>query len=101
MLTTWDTRPQKVAFMSYNNVSDDKIYRVFVNKEKNTIEVVCIGMDKLDEKIEGTYSNVDELPEWLQERLAVLMVSCAEPPTNKIGYLGRRIDENTFWVIHP
>ena len=97
----WGIRLRKVAFMSYNNVSDDKIYRVFVNKEKDTIEVVCIGMDRLDEKIEGTYSNVDELPEWLQQRLAVLMVSHAEPPTNKIGDFGRRIDENTFWVVHP
>jgi len=98
---TWGTRLQKVAFMSYNNVSDDKIYRVFVNKETDAIEVVYIGMDKLDEEIEGTYSNVDELPEWLQERLAVLMISRAEPPTNKIGDFGRRIDENTFWVVHP
>ena len=87
--------------MSYDNVSDDKIYRVFVNKETDTIEVVCIGMDKLDVKVEGTYSDVDELPEWLQERLAVLMISCAEPPTNKVGNFRRRIDENTFWVVHP
>mgnify|MGYP003147386344 CR=1 FL=1 len=87
--------------MSYGSIPDDRIYRVFVNKEKDTIEVVCIGMDKLDVKVEGTYSDIDELPEWLQERLAVLMVSHPQPPTNKIGNFGRRIDENTFWVIHP
>jgi len=82
--------------MLYNKTHDDKTYRVFLNKETNTIEVICIGMYCVDTQIEGIYSDVDELPKWMQERLAILMVSrLAESD------FGRRLDENTFWVKHP
>ena len=82
--------------MLYNKTHDDKTYRVFLNKETNTIEVICICMYCVDTQIEGIYSDVDELPKWMQERLAILMVSrLAESD------FGRRLDENTFWVKHP
>ena len=87
--------------MSYNKSSDDNVYRVFINKDKNSVEVICIGMERVDNKIEGTYSDVDELPDWMRERLAVLMVSRPQPPTVSFDGCGRRIDENTFWVVQP
>ena len=54
--------------MSYNKSSDDNVYRVFINKDRNSVEVICIGMERVDNKIEGTYSDVDELPDWMRER---------------------------------
>ena len=87
--------------MSYNKSSDDNVYRVFINKDRNSVEVICIGMERVDNKIEGTYSDVDELPDWMRERLAVLIYILTQTNTVKFNGLGRRIDENTFWVVRP
>ncbi len=80
---------------------DDKLYRVQVHGVTNAIEVSCIGIDRVDAEAEGMYCSADDLPLWLQERLAVLMVSSAKPVTNMIEGVGRRIDKTTYWVIKP
>lgn len=41
---------------------------------------------------------VDKLPRWLQRRLAVLAVMPSTPPTHYVDNIGRRIQENVFWV---
>ena len=83
------------------NTPDDKLYRVQVHDDTNAIEVSCIGMDKVDAEAEGMYCSSDDLPTWLQERLAVLMVTDWKPITVVIKDVGRRIDETTYWVIKP
>jgi|TARA_R110000824_G_scaffold223206_1_gene411003 hypothetical protein len=87
--------------MSLTNVADDKLYRVSLDTSTNAIEVVCIGIDRVDAEANGIYANADDLPKWLQERLAVLMVLDWKPPTVHVDGVGRRIDKNVFWVIHP
>jgi hypothetical protein len=87
--------------MLFNNLPDDKLYRVCLGTNTNTIEVACIGIDRVDSGVDGVYASADELPKWLQERLAVLMVTDWRPPTVSVASIGRRIDKNTFWVVHP
>ena len=89
------------CIMLLPNTLDDKLYRVQVHDDTNTIEVSCIGMDKVDAEAEGMYCSSDDLPTWLQERLAVLMVTDWKPITPVIKGVGRRIDETTYWVIKP
>lgn len=48
----------------------------------------------------GLY-RVDTLPDWAQERLAVLMLTSHEPPTVEIDGVGRRINEYTYWICAP
>ena len=87
--------------MLLHNTPDDKLYRVQIHSVTNAIEVSCIGIDRVDAEAEGMYCSADDLPLWLQERLAVLMVSSAKPVTNMIEGVGRRIDKTTYWVIKP
>ena len=68
------------------NAPDDKLYRVQVHSDTNTIEVSCIGIDKVDAEAEGMYCSADALPIWLQE---------------SVDGVGRRIDKTTYWVIKP
>lgn len=77
---------------------DDDIYRVDV-EPPNHIEVICFGIDKLDSTVEGVYDNINDLPNWMQERLSVL--SMLPPNTsggNDVKGIGRRITESIYWI---
>jgi hypothetical protein len=78
--------------------NDNSIYRVAIDVVNNHIEVVCFGMDSVDVEAEGIYRSTHELPMWIQEKVAVLSVMSAAPPTSEVAGVGRRIDETTFWV---
>jgi hypothetical protein len=38
------------------------------------------------------------LPQWMQEKVALLMMTSTDPPTVPVEGIGKRISENTFWV---
>jgi hypothetical protein len=52
----------------------------------------------LDSDVEDTYSGLDKLPQWMQEKVALLMMTSTDPPTVPVEGIGKRISENTFWV---
>ena len=80
------------------SLSDNTLYRVCLDPDTNTVEVSCIGMDRVDNELNDTYFNVDDLPMWVQGRLALLMMTDPKPPTQEVVGVGRRIDQNTFWI---
>jgi len=80
-------------------IHDDRIYRVSIFPGE--IDVLCLGLLPSDSSIEGRYSSADELPLWVQERLAVLMMMSLETPTVELVGVGRRISSNVYWVYKP
>jgi hypothetical protein len=75
----------------------DNVYRIFIG---STVEVVCLGMAIVDDKcLEGVYNTTDELPAWMQERIAVLSMMKVNPPQTKVEGVGMRVDENVYWVL--
>ena len=77
---------------------DDNIYRVVIYPTTKSASVACFGMEGVDMTVEGVYDSVDELPEWIQRKLSVLNMLKVKPPMRTIDGIGRRIDEDTFWV---
>ncbi len=77
---------------------DDNIYRVVVYPNTKSVLVSCFGMEGVDVAVEGAYDSVDELPEWIQRKLSVLNMLKVKPPMQAVSDVGRRIDEDTFWV---
>ena len=75
---------------------DDIIYRVSINSETNVVEVACLGINRLDTLLEDTYVSVDDLPEWVKRKLALLMMLTADFP--HVTGVGRRVGENIYWV---
>lgn len=73
------------------------LFRVEIEPSKVT--VVCLGTERIDPSEEGEYNSVDDLPNWVQERLAILMMMSIEPPTQFVDGVGRRISENVYWVF--
>lgn len=77
----------------------DNVYRVYVNPNTKSVEVVCLGIDSIDSEAEGIYHNTAQLPTWMQERLAVLSMMKVDPPQTKVEGVGMRVDEHVYWII--
>jgi len=78
---------------------DDNIYRIHIDPDTGYVKVACIGMEKVDAIVDGNYADTSRLPDWIQERLAVLRMMSAKPPTEMVVGVGRRINEDTYWVF--
>jgi hypothetical protein len=74
----------------------ENVYRIFVG---STVEVVCLGIGSADSEVEGVYATTDELPAWMQERIAVLSMMKVNPPQTKVEGIGMRVDESVYWVL--
>jgi hypothetical protein len=82
------------------SLDHDTLYRVSIDPDTNTVQVSCIGIDRVDSELEGNYLTVEDLPQWVQERIALLMMVDPKPPTPEIEGVGQRIDRYTFWVCN-
>ena len=85
--------------MVTDTVCDDNIYRVSVFPDG--IDIVCFGLSSIDSPIDGHYDRTDDLPNWVKERLAVLMITSGIPPTQEVAGIGRRISSHVYWVYAP
>lgn len=88
-----------IAMVKDSVAFDDNTYRIRLTTDG--IEVICFGLESVDSTLEGHYDGVDDLPNWVKERLAVLMVLDSTPPTAELEGVGRRISEKVFWVYAP
>ena len=82
----------------YIDLTDDDIYRVSIDPTTKSVEMMCIGMNSVDSQLEGIYDNVDDLPVWAQEKMSVLMLCDATPPTQEIEGVGKRIEKYVYWL---
>lgn len=85
------------------DVYNSRILRIEIHEDKGgKTSLVTLGMSiedgVLDSELEGDYPNPQALPEWVQERLAILMLTSPEAPTEEVAGIGRRMAENIFWV---
>lgn len=82
----------------YELPKDKYIYRVeFINgMARVTHFEVATGCPDLP----ANYDNIDDLPMWIQKRVAVLSGMSYETPTKYLENVGRRIAENIYWVFY-
>jgi len=85
--------------MVTDTICDDNIYRVSIFPDG--IDIVCFGLSSIDSPIDGHYDRTDDLPNWVKERLAVLMITSGTPPTQEVAGIGRRISSHVYWVYAP
>jgi len=43
---------------------------------------------------------INELPDWVTRRVAVLCTMSYEPPTEYVNKIGRRIDKYVYWIFY-
>jgi hypothetical protein len=71
-----------------------RTYRVQVQTD-GRVSVSSWGLAK---DVEDTYDSADALPEWMQRKIATLMIFDPEKVNSEIKGLGRRISKGTFWL---
>jgi len=71
-----------------------RTYRVQMQAD-GRVNVSSWGLAK---DVEDTYDSVDGLPEWMQRKIATLMIFDPAQVNEEIKGLGRRISKGTFWL---
>jgi len=77
------------------------VYRVALHPDRDDIEVVSIGMERVDMEPDRVYADFSRLPKWMQEKLHVMLMLDDTAPTEHIEGLGRRISKYVFWLEIP
>ena len=89
-------RVSRLATRYMQMVLETPIYRIKINENKS-VDTDCYDMiENWKSKLKRKYANVDDLPMWVQEKLAVLMTT--KPSDDDVEHIGRRINETVFWV---
>jgi hypothetical protein len=79
--------------MSY----DDLTYRITYMPDNEHVEVMPFGAKSRKRLERGDY-RIDDLPDSIQDKLAVLAVLHVPPPPCDVPGVGCRINARTFWV---
>ena len=82
------------------NPHEDYIWRVWIDPD-GTVVMSYIGYCPIDTKRRLEYQTVEDLPEWVKDRLAVLNMMPPDPNDSVVFGVGRRVDETTWWVVEP
>jgi hypothetical protein len=91
--------PESEILRYIEMLKKEPIYRVEI-KEDNTVETTCYEMlDAFDPQLKKWYESIDELPKWVQDRIAVLMLLDHTKTNEEIKSVGRRINKTTYWVF--
>ena len=79
------------------------VYRIAIHEGRVTVFPLITPFESrdVDDLATGEYACVHDLPKWVQERLAVLMMMSYTPPTEEVEGVGRRISRNVYWVFKP
>lgn len=87
------------AWVAKESIPDDVIYRVEISPTTKRVRVLILGMTSVDEIDGGDYNSADDLPQWMQEKLAVLSMMSPKPPTEFVEGVGRRIEMYVYWLV--
>lgn len=75
---------------------DGTVYRVYIDPTSNRCDVTCLGLD-CDDFLQMTKDR-DELPEWLTNKIAVLMLMSKDSYMHVVEGVGMRNNADTFYV---
>jgi hypothetical protein len=95
-----------ICIMSLNKIQrlqDDSLYCISVDNVTGCIITSCIGIQCLDNPLKDTYMSIDELPDWVKGKIAVLNMVELIKDTNGQEYteivdgVGYRLG-NTYYI---
>ena len=79
----------------HNKLHSNKSYHIKVSNTTGHVDCTCLGMECVDTVLKHIYSSVDEMPLWVQERIALLMMLESKATLVNIG---TKIDDYNFMV---
>lgn len=90
---------EKVLLKYLDMVKETPIYRIKLHDD-NSVETSSYDLlDGFKPKLNSFYETIDDLPKWVQDRLAVLMLLDPTKINSEVENVGRRINKNIYWVF--
>lgn len=75
------------------------IYRIAIHDRTGEVNTDCYDLlENFAPELKMSYHNINDMPKWAQEKLAVLMVLDPTKINNDIEGVGKRINRNTYWL---
>ena len=75
---------------------DGTVYRVYIDPTTNKCDVTCLGLE-CDDYLQMT-KVVDKLPDWLTNKIAVLMLMDRDNYMHVVDGVGMRKNADTFYI---
>jgi hypothetical protein len=60
-------------------------YHVNISNDTGLVRITCLGIECVDTVLKGSYSSLNEVPLWVQERLLLLMMLESKATLDNIG----------------
>jgi len=95
---------RKETMNKVQKLHDDSLYCISVDNATGCIITSCIGIQCLDNPLKDTYMSIDELPDWVKGKIAVLnMVDLIKDSNGQeyseiIDGVGYRIGSGTYYI---
>jgi hypothetical protein len=80
-------------------IEEQPIYRVSIHDRTGKVDISCYDLlENFAPELKSMYNNVNDMPTWAQERIAVLMLLDPHTINNDVANVGRRISRNVYWL---
>ena len=91
--------PEEELLRYLEMMKDHPTYRIKIYDD-SSVETTCYDMlDNFKPELDNHYNHLDDLPSWVQNKLAVLMLLDHNVNNEEIKDVGRRISEGIYWVF--
>jgi len=91
--------PEEELMQILEMIKEEPIYRIKVNTD-SSVQTDCYDLlENFAPELKMSYDSVDELPKWVQDKLAVLMLLDHTKQNEEIKNVGRRINSSIYWVF--
>ena len=60
-------------------------YHVNISNDTGLVKITCLGIECVDTVLKGSYSSLNEVPLWVQEKLSLLMMLESKATLDNIG----------------
>ena len=74
------------------------VYRLDIQDDGSVLTDCYDLLENFNPELKKGYECIDELPKWVQDKLAVLLLLDYNKNNKDIPNIGRRITKNIFWV---
>lgn len=80
-------------------IEDKPIYRISIHDRTGKVTTNCYDLiENFAPELQREYNDVNEMPTWAKERIAVLMLLDPTRINDDIENVGRRISRNVYWL---
>jgi hypothetical protein len=82
-----------------NMLKEQPIYRVSIHDRTGEVNTDCYDLlENFAPELKMRYDTINDMPNWAQSKLAVLMVLDPMKVNNDIEGVGKRISRNIYWL---